>query len=355
MAEEIRELASWFKEWQGHEQSLISSLPELENYGKGVPGIFSYMPKFDGDEPQYLVKQIDRELELYTLHEGGKTLGIGDLLEGLFKSSLLDASRTKLDAALRANIKSGLVCYVQPKIAEDGTLLEHSIEIETTLSEKSAADVLVIIAKAGSRLRMKHEFVGGGSVSLLGRQVLIVCEDDAMVHYSEKVEQVQGALSVQYLSLIGPSSNIVWNGVATAETVLRMHVTHKLIGEGASCTSEMLVSVRDDVQYDILNIAYLNSDTTHATIHTAGVSGDAARLIYRDGIVSEKEYVDCVDEARLLMVGDRSRIDALPAPGAQAAIRNIVQSHVDTADDTMIRQFFGHVVDSTLYESTKLI
>jgi hypothetical protein len=117
----------------------------------------------------------------------------------------------------------------------------------------------------------------------------------------------------------------------------------------------MAVSAHGDAQYDILNFADMRSGATHATIHAAGLASGAARLIYRDGIVSENECADCVNEARLMMLGKDSRIDALPVSGSQAAIRNIVQSHLDDADATTVRQFFGHVADERLLNATKFM
>lgn len=344
MKEEIRELSDWFKGLQKIEEGSIENLPEEQVYGKGIKGVFAYTPKFKSGEPEYFVRQIDKELELYTLIEATQTLGINDLLKGLFQSPLLPKAKTKLDAALFSNIKNGLVVYAQPKISDEGELLVHNINLETKLKDGSTSDLVILIVKTGARLNLEHEFVGGVDNSMLGRKVIVVCEDGAMVRFKENINNVLGAISVEYIFLVGPESNVTFVNTAKAKIILRQNIESYLLGDGSNSSIENVYKLNDESKYDILCLADLKSSSAHSTIHTVSTVEDKSHLIYRSGIVSQNENNGSVDEARLLLVGSDSKIDSLPAENAHS-IRQITTNHLDTIDNLVVEQLLGRVID----------
>jgi Fe-S cluster assembly scaffold protein SufB len=347
MYEEKKELAEWFNNFKQDQLKMTSGLDAVVQYGKGVPSLCDEVPNFGGVAPLYNVVQIDKELELYTLMEATNTDGVGDIIEGILTSGIMPISQNKIEANLRANINSGLVCYAQPKMSEVGELLEHNISLETTMPVNSASDILIVIAKTGSRLNISHEYVEGTENSLLGRLIVLVCEDGAMIKFKENIKKARGSVYNQYINIVGPASNITFTGILKTLNNAQFKSEYFLLGEGSNCSSDLMVVAKDNAKYDIEATAHLKSESSHASIHTACASFDASHIIYQDGITSNSETEGSVDEAKLLFVGDNSRIDSLPIKDSRV-VRHVTQSHLDMADDVALQQFFGRVIDAEL-------
>lgn len=345
MTQDKRELPNWFIEFKKNEETTSTMLDSIEVYGKGVSNLFPPISSWNDTSPSYNVNQIDKELELYTLHEAANTDGIGDILKGILTSPLLPTSINKTDSLMKSKVNSGLVCYVQPKISDDGELLPHNIELQTELKNGDASDLLIIIAKTGSKLNLTHTFVGGENSSVLLRQVILLLEDGAMVNYKENINSSSGSIYLDMVSLVGPASSITFSGLSKSNINLRLKSEYYLLGEGSNCLSEIICVATSDSKYDISSVAYLKTPSSHATLHAACAAYDKSHIIYRDGLISEHETNGSVDEAKVLIVGDDSRADLLPIKNS-GAMRHVTQSHMDKADIVDLKQFFGRIIST---------
>lgn len=346
MYEEKNELANWFKDYRNSELEKVDSLETILQYGKGISSLCEEAPKISNGSPSYNIVQIDKDLELYTLLEATNTDVVGNILENVFKGGVVPESENKIEAILRSNINSGIICYAQPKISESGDLLENNIEFETTIPDGAFSDTFIVIAKTGARVNINHKYLGNNN-SFLGRIIILICEDSSMIKFNENIIEANGSIYNQYINIIGPASNITFSGILKSLSNARLKSEYFLLGEGSNCSSDLVAIAKDNDKYDISCAAHLKSESSHASIHSACVSYDSSHVIYQEGITSEEEVEGSVDEAKLLFVGENSRIDSLPIKDSRV-VRYVSQSHIDEVDDIKLQQLFGRVIDADL-------
>lgn len=346
MYEENNGLANWFKDYKNSESEKISSLDTKIQYGKGVSSFYEEVPEIGNDSPIYSINQIDKELEIYTLLEATNTDVVGNILENILKGNIIPESKNKIEAILRSNINSGIICYAQPKISESGDLLENNIDFETTIPKCNSSDIFVVIAKSGARVNITHNYKGDNN-SLIGRMTILICEDGSMIKFNENINQIKASIYNQYVNIVGPASNITFSSILNSLSNARFDSEFFLLGEGANCSSDLIAVARNSDKCDLSCVAHLRSESSHASIHSACVSYDSSHIIYQDGITASDEIEGSVDEAKLLFIGNDSRIDSLPVKDSMV-IRNVSLSHIDEIDDIKIEQSLGRVIDADL-------
>jgi Fe-S cluster assembly scaffold protein SufB len=305
----------WLAEWRSRAQKESDNLPEPAVYDGGIKGLFSCAPNFEGEAPVYRVVHIEKELELYTLKEAYETIGINNLLEGLLSSTLLPASKLKAEALARASIGSGLLCYVQPKIDEVGNFVEQHVSLETTLQDKGASDMLIVIAKTGARVVITHHFEGGSATSMLWRTCIVVCEEGAEVRFVDEVEYGKGAVSIDRFGLVGGNAKIEWIENVSTPGLYRSHVMNMLAGSEGSGKVEHVLLAQREAQYDISVEAVLRGEGTESNIMAVGAVAPDAHIIYQgnsEASASAKLAV-CKERAKFLLLDDSARVDVVPA------------------------------------------
>ncbi|HXK38265.1 MAG TPA: SufD family Fe-S cluster assembly protein [Candidatus Paceibacterota bacterium] len=325
---------AWLTTWRNEARSAAEHLPESVTYEGGIKGVFSHTPSFDGEAPTYRVVSIEKELELYTLKEAYETLGINDLLKGLLGSSLVPLPLIQAEAMARAKIVSGLFCYVQPKIDEVGTFVEQKISLETTLGAKSAADILVVIAKTGARVVIEHSFAGASDSSTLWRTCIVVCEEGAEVRFIDEVDQVSGAIAVDRFGLIGDRAKVDWIENISAPILYRSHMTNMLAGADASAKVEHVLLAQAEAQYDISAQSLLRAEGTRSNIVAIGAVYQRGHIIYQSNSDTGNAAAHAKGEehAKFLLLDDAARVDVVPLltvgnSSAQAEHR-VVVTHV---------------------------
>lgn len=305
----------WLTSWRKKAAEVAETLPQSEVYQGGIKSIFAYTPSFDGDAPTYQVVAIEKELELYTLKEAYETLGISDLLSGLLASPLLHAPHTKAEARARAQLASGLLCYVQPKIDAEGHFVMQKMSLMTTLGQKSASDIFVVIAKTGARVQIAHEWKGGVDSSVLFRTFIILCEEGAEVEMIDSATTVRGALAIDRIGLIGSNARIDVKEDVAAPILYRSQSHDVLVGSAARVKVEHVLLASDAAQFDISVDSALRAEDTQSMQLATGAAASGGHIIYRGNTMSSPsaEGAHGSEQAKFLLLDESARVDAVPA------------------------------------------
>lgn len=315
----------WLKAWRKNMEERADTLPEIETYEGGVQPVFLGMPNFEGTPPTYRVVSIDKELELYTLKEATETLGITDLLQGLLTSGLLPVPLSKSEALARAKIGSGLLCYVQPSIDEEGNFMTQRMHIETTLGLKGAADIFIVIAKTGARVHIDHDLVGGGDEGEFSRTCIIVCEEGAEVAFGDTVDNAKGAASIRRFGLVGSNARIDWREQVSAKMRYSSHLLDLLVGTHGAVEVQHILLAGADAAYDIRAISELRGENTKSVIGATGAAASSGHIIYQGHTKSIAHAVESVgsERAKFLLIDDSARIEAVPSLEVQSGAATI--------------------------------
>jgi hypothetical protein len=185
--------------------------------------------------PEYRV-EASKGLELSTWKEALAQEETAVFLERLFSSELLPQARAHLSAIGRAEFSSALVVYVQPTLDDVGTATEETLLLETTIPHAACADLLIVIAKTGARLRMTDRVIGGGAESVHTRTTIIITEEDAVV--SGKTETtMKGFFHGEIIGLVGPYATCQWTEEPDVSEGYRSLSLLRLLGPSATGAS----------------------------------------------------------------------------------------------------------------------
>lgn len=313
--EKISKEPEWLTSWRRNAIEIGETLPEAEVYPGGIKSIFSYTPSFDGNAPTYQVVSIEKELELYTLKEAYETLGISDLLGGLLASPLLPQPHTKVGAEARAKIASGLLCYIQPKIDAEGHFVTQKMSLLTTLGQKSAADIFVVIAKTGARVEVAHAWKGGVASSVLYRTLIVLCEEGAEVNMVDAAIDITGALAVDRIGIVGSNARIDWREDIAASSLYFSHNHNLLVGNAGKVNVEHVLLAANEAQYDISVDVELRAEGAESIVTATGAAASGGHIIYRSNTISTPNAAAArgVEQAKFLLLDESARIDAVPA------------------------------------------
>lgn len=341
-----------FDDWKANMAKLAEKLSLGEQYDDTHVSQFSFSPSFSGESPSYEVNTIDKDVELYTLKEALSTEGIGDVYCSLLFSPLLPQPKKIFDAILRSRIETGLFCYVQPKINEKGESIEQQIDITTSIREKGAADMLVIVVKTGAKIRFTQHYKNGNDTSLLGRMMVVVLEEDASLHLSEYVEGCAGAISVERVYLLGQSSHIAAHSFSDAGVLLKETEEAYLLGEGASFHGAHGYVAKKDAHYDIGSFVFHKHGGCLSNVETACAAKDGGKIIYRSKTIPSESDVGNGDELRTYSAGSDSYC-ALPVMNAPL-FRDEKNVHEEVYSVDHARAVLGDIIgDKQLQEKIK--
>ncbi len=347
--ENNRDFPEWFKKIINIEGLKTDNLPVFSTYGKGIRSFFNLTPSFGTLPVEYVIKDIDKELELYTLKEASETEGISNLLNNILSNPLALEQKIKFDALSFASINSGLFVYVQPKIDDNGNLLAHEINLETIIKDGIYSDLLVIVVKAGAKCKINHFLKGGEADSVLGRRIFAVCEDGSSLVFEDRVEGVKGYLSLNYNFIIGPDSSSHLISSINSDIKARQICNFKQIGIGATASFEGMFIASNDSKYDISVLSDIKNESCHTSITTGGVARDNSKIIYRSGVISSHEENSNIDESKLLIVGESAEINSLPVEGSNN-IRHDSISYLDSADEEDVTVFLNRILQNSSFK-----
>ncbi len=335
----------WFSDFQDEEKEKITNLPEKEIYGKGVLSIMEVDNLDIKSTVDYRVKTIDKNIELYTLKESFGVNSINFLLNNILNSKLLPESKSKLDAIVWSNIKTGLIAYVQPKITDSGELEEQILEIESNLESGNSFDIIVLIVKTGAKLSYSHYYGSEKNNSFLGRKFIVVCEEDSSVNINEIFSTNKFCnISHDLVALLSANSNISYNDTIESVLSLKTNKQISLIGEGSSASIETIGSASHMSNFEVINSIRVSSSMCHGVINSAFIIKDNSRLVYQSGVVSESDLNDFVDESKILFIGENARVEELPVRNSSNK-RQITKTYMDNIDSDEVYKFFNRILD----------
>lgn len=289
-------------------------MPRGEKYGIAIPALeYETVPEFRSTV-EYEVAT-SKGLELYTWKEAVTQEEIASLLERLMTSDLIPSAHSSVSAFGRALFRSGIVVYVQPTLDDAGKAQKETLTLTTTITEGESADILVVIAKTGSRLSLKSIISGGSEKGCFARTVIVLTEEDARVEFESESRDLSGFVSLEAHLLTAPHSSVEWTEDPSCHGKYRSFVEASLLGEGAKAEILHTVLASENSAYDIWASAEHKASDTHSRIFALGLASDSSRTIYR-GKIGMKEGVSRTDgeqEGKFLVVSDRATVDAIPA------------------------------------------
>lgn len=289
-------------------------LPRGEKYGIAIPALeMDTVPEFRATA-EYEVTP-SKGLELYTWKEAVTQEEIAAVLERLLTSELLAPAQSLIAAFGRALFRSGLVVYVQPTLDDAGNSALETLTLNTTVPQGESADIIVVIAKTGSRLALKSLLTGGGERSCFARTIIVLAEEDARVEFSSSAHDLVGFISQESYLLTGAHSSVEWTEDPICNGKYRSVVHASLLGEGAKSEILHTVLASEHSAFDIwAGVDHAASDT-YSRIFALGLAAGESRVVYR-GKINMKQGVARVNgeqEGKFLIVSDKASVDAIPA------------------------------------------
>ena len=316
----------WFLSWREKEVASLGSFSETEQYGIGITALKPEgTPSFDAIAEYHVTPS--KGLELYTWKEALAQEEVASMLERLFFSELLPNATNALGALARASFQSGLVVYVQPTLDDSGHPLEETLTLETTIPSGSGADMLIVIAKTGSRLRMESILRGGNDKGVFARTVVVLTEEGVQIAIASSADRARGFLSLESLLLIGAHSSCEWVEDPDVSERYRSHTQTLLVGEAASCEILHTLLSSGSAAHDVWAGATHAASNTHSRVYAHGIAADSSHIIYRGKIdmKSGLANIDGAQEGKFLALSREALIDAVPA--LDIASKDVHSSH----------------------------
>jgi Fe-S cluster assembly scaffold protein SufB len=307
----------WLLSWRGERAEIAKTLPKALKYGIGIVGVLPVSATVDApsnnsaehsvsfDQTADYHVDASKGLELYTWKEAVAQEEIAVILEGLMQSKFFANATNYYSGIAHACFSSGLVVYAPPSMAEDGTLKEETLTLDTMIPKGNSADIIVVIAKEGAKLEFTSALSGGGTESVFCRTLIVLTERDARVRVRQTQTLVQGTTVLSHArGIVAAHSLCVWSEVFSGDIHVKSETENVLIGEQA--TGEILQGIiaEQSAQYDIFSSVKHVADHTHSRIRAAGVGTGISKTVYR-GMIDMQAGVRSVDgaqEARFLVL-----------------------------------------------------
>ncbi|OGZ05962.1 MAG: hypothetical protein A2845_04140 [Candidatus Lloydbacteria bacterium RIFCSPHIGHO2_01_FULL_49_22] len=328
----------WLLAWRKKQTTLSSVLPKAIKHGIGISALF---PEIEPDFSAVADYHVDttKGLEIYTWSEAVTQEEVEPILKGLLESAFFPAPKDFFRAKGQALFASGLVVYVQPNMADDGTFITEKLTLDTMLPTGSSSDIIVVIIKEGAKCDLTLNTSGGAFGSMHSRTLVVVTEADSIVRVTKNDRLESGAMAMHFSrGVVAGNSHIVWREILGGDMLVSSVTNNLLIGSGANATVLQALIARDHGEFDVDVSAEHLADDTHSAICTAGTGADTSKILYR-GLVSMKEGVHRVagaQEAKFLMLTPGAKIDAIPsldvASNDVACAHKLSISHVREGD-----------------------
>lgn len=283
-------------------------------YGIAIPALaLEDVPDFSSFAEYYVTPS--KSLELYTWKEAIGQEEIAPILERLMTSALLPSPSSQLVALGQSQFQSGLVVYVQPTLDEKGIPEVETLELTTTIPFGASSDMVIVIAKEGSRFHLTNILSGGEDSSVFARTMLVLTEGDTKVDIYAHTKDARGFATIENIALVAPhaSCDIVEDPEATMR--YRSHARVLLLGEEARSEVLHTLIARENSSYDIWAGVEHRGSHTHSRVYALGLADDASKIVYR-GVIDMKKGIAKVDgaqEGKFLILSPKAEVDAIPA------------------------------------------
>lgn len=305
----------WLLGWREKQMAHASTLPRAIKHGIGISALFPEMEPDFGGIAEYHV-DTTKGLEIYTWGEAVTQEEIEPLLKGLLESEFFPAPKDFFRATGNAFFASGLVVYVQPNMADDGTFITEKLTLDTMVPKGSSSDIIIVIAKEGAKFEFTSNMSGGMVGSVHSRTLIVVTEQDTVTRITQRDTVSEGAM-VMHLSrgIVAGNSSLVWRELLAGDALVSSVTHNLLIGSGAKVKVLQALIASDHAEFDVDVSAEHLADDTHSDIFTAGTGKDKSKILYR-GLVAMKDGVHMVEgaqEAKFLVLTPGAKIDAIPS------------------------------------------
>lgn len=303
----------WVSSWRAKEKKCGEAFPQDEKYGIAIQALsFGETPDFSG-VPEYSVTP-SKGLELYTWNEAIAQEEIAPFLERLLMSELLPKLASRLSAEARSAFHSGLVVYVQPTVSDTGEQSEETLELTSMIPLGSASDLIIVIAKEGSRLKMADTLSGGEDTSTFARTFIVLSESGARVDISVNTSSARGFVFREHIALLPSHSECRWLEDPASEIRYRSRTVSILLGEEARSEITHLLLGSGTASYDIYASVEHRAGNTHSRVFAVGAGAGSSKTVYRGMILMNKgaQKVDGAQEGKFLILSPNAEIDAIP-------------------------------------------
>ncbi len=305
----------WLLGWREKQMAHASTLPKAIKHGIGISALF---PETEPDFVGVAEYHVDttKGLEIYTWGEAVTQEEIEPLLRGLLESDFFPAPKDFFRATGNALFSSGLVVYVQPNMADDGTFITEKLTLDTMIPKGSSSDVIVVIVKEGAKFEFTSNVSGGALGSVHSRTLIVVTEQDTVTRITQRDVLSTGEM-VMHSSrgIVAGNSGLVWRELLAGDALVSSITHNLLIGSSAKVKVLQALVASNHAEFDVDVSAEHLADDTHSDIFTAGTGKDKSKILYR-GLVVMKDGVHKVvgaQEAKFLVLTPGAKIDAIPS------------------------------------------
>ena len=306
---------AWALSWRNQRLAEAENLPKSIKHGIGISALFPEIEPDYGGVAEYHV-DASRGLEIYTWKEAMTQEEIEPILKGLLESEFFPTAKDFFRASAHALFRSGLVIYVQPNMADDGTFITEKLTLDTLAPDTSSADILVVIVKEGAKFDFTSNISGGSEGSVHSRTLVVLTESDAVVCVTQADKVVPGAMVTHSSrAIVAGNGKASWCEVQVGDMLVSSVTDTLLIGSGASAGVRQGIVAMGSAIIDVDVSATHLAEGTHSHIATAGVGRDTSRILYR-GLVDMQggvKKVEGMQEARFLALSGKAKIDAIPS------------------------------------------
>ena len=204
------------------------------------------------------------------------------------------------------NIGGGLMI-----ISEKGSEVDFEL---STIIEKSGSDMIFVVAKEDSVLRIFETAVGKKPV-FFGRNIFVSVEKGASVTFAGTADISAGSAYFSHRSSrVLENGKMEWYGLFSGSEVIRSITEDALAGNGAeSYVYDMALCSGEN--FDIYNTSRHEADNTASHIFARGIAGGGGKIVYR-ALSDIKEGVDGAtgrQDGRFLIASSGAEIDAIPS------------------------------------------
>lgn len=316
----------WLLSWREARAEQAAALPVTEQYGISISGVSLGEENTFASFAEYQVTP-SKGLELYTWKEAITQEEITPFLERLMTSELFPRASAHGVALGQSLFQTGLVVYVQPTLDDAGNPKEETLTIETAIPLGAASDIVIVIAKEGSQLKMESILKGGEASSMFVRTMIVLMESGAKAAIVTRTNGAKGLAMMEHAALVSAHASCDFVEDPQSAMVYRSHTTSLLLGEEA--TSEILHTLigTENASYDIWAGAEHRASDTHSRIYALGLGGANSKIVYR-GMIDMKKGVHAVDgaqEGKFLIVSPHAEIDAIPE--LDIASKDVASTH----------------------------
>lgn len=329
---------TWLLDWRMKQHQAAQTLPTARKHGIGITALFPESePDFSGFAEYHV--EPSKGLEIYTWKEALVQEEIAPLIRGFLESEFFPKPTDHFRALALSRFTSGLVLYVQPNMDQNGTFVTETLRLKTTLGDHDAADVIIVIAKAGAKFDLLCETLGGASGNVFSRTLFVVTERDALVRVSDIADLKEGAMRMTHAkSLVSGNARLMWRSLFTDAGLHSDMTEHALIGPKANVSVRQAIVGTASGIYDIDVAATHHADDAETSIVTRGVASGASRTLYR-GLIDMKEGVHRVkgeQDAKFLVMSKTAKVDAIPsldiASNDVTCVHKLAVTHVKEGD-----------------------